>query len=111
MNSDNYRYDDGSRSEVDALIEQGKSQGNLTFKEISSRLDKVDLDKDQMDDIYDTLISNGVEISADADPDETDLKEIENDADAEFSEIKNEKPESFEENMSKGMAVDDPVRM
>ena len=111
MNSDNYGYDEGGRSEVNALIEQGKSQGNLTFKEISNRLDKVDLDKDEMDDIYDTLISNGVEISSDADPDDTDLKEIESDTDAEYTEIKNEKPEFFEENMSKGMAVDDPVRM
>ena len=111
MSSDNYIYDESSHSSVDALIEQGKTQGHLSFKEISSQLGQIDLDKEQMDDIYDTLISNGVEISNDADPDDVDLKEIENDSGSEYSEIKNEKPEHFEENMSKGMAVDDPVRM
>ena len=38
----------------------GKKDRILTYAEIASRLGDVDLDKDQMDEIYETLIGKGI---------------------------------------------------
>ncbi len=111
MDTDNFMYDAGNNISVNDLLEEGKLKGRLSFDEISTHLADVDLDKDQVDDIYDELITNGIEIIADSGPDDFELKKIEDDPDSEIKDIQNDKADSFEENMSKGIAVDDPVRM
>ena len=44
------------------LLEQGKKKGVLDYKEISDRLEELELDPDQIDKIYEYLEKQGVEI-------------------------------------------------
>ena len=46
-----------------ALLEKGKNSHNqLTYADIVDILDSADLDKNQMDDMYELLMSKGIEI-------------------------------------------------
>ncbi|MBR2568280.1 MAG: RNA polymerase sigma factor RpoD, partial [Paenibacillus sp.] len=47
----------------DQLIELGKKRGTLTYKEIAERLSTFEQDADQMDEFYEQLNDNGVEIT------------------------------------------------
>ena len=95
---------------LSVLLEKGKAKGNLTYKDISDQVDHIEFDKDQMDEIYDTLISNGIEIVSEADPEDFELKKLEEDKDIDH-DIGEESEEDLEASLSKGIAVDDPVRM
>ncbi len=95
---------------LSVLLEKGKTKGNLTYKDISDQVDHIEFDKDQMDEIYDTLISNGIEIVSEADPEDFELKKLEEDKDIDH-DISEESEEDLEASLSKGIAVDDPVRM
>ena len=95
---------------LSVLLEKGKAKGNLTDKDISDQVDHIEFDKDQMDEIYDTLISNGIEIVSEADPEDFELKKLEEDKDIDH-DIGEESEEDLEASLSKGIAVDDPVRM
>ena len=95
---------------LSVLLEKGKTKGNLTYKDISDQVDHIEFDKDQMDEIYDTLISNGIEIVSEADPEDFELKKLEEDKDIDH-DIGEESEEDLEASLSKGIAVDDPVRM
>ena len=95
---------------LSVLLEKGKAKGNLTYKDISDQVDHIEVDKDQMDEIYDTLISNGIEIVSEADPEDFELHKLEEDKDIDH-DIGEESEEDLEASLSKGIAVDDPVRM
>ena len=95
---------------LSVLIEKGKAKGNLTYKDISDQVDNIEFDKDQMDEIYDTLISNGIEIISEADPEDYELKKLEEGKDADADAV-DDSEEDLEAALSKGIAVDDPVRM
>ncbi len=112
MNNSHIDTDDTRLDYVLALVEKGKSKGNLSYKEITDHLEQVDLDKDQMDDIYDHIMSSGIEIVAENDPESDEFELQKNSADdAEAVPDPAKKEEDFEETMVKGIAVDDPVRM
>lgn len=111
MDSDSLMYDGEASVNVNELLEEGKIKGHLSFGEISSRLSNIELDKDQVEDIYDELITNGIEIVSDNGPDDYELHQIEEDQDSEMKELAGSKAGSFEESMSRDIAVDDPVRM
>ena len=101
---------------VNSLLEKGKGKGNLSYKEISDVLDSVDLDKDQMDDVYEILMTNGIEIVTESNPDDFGIKddiddEPSHDDDDHDLTGGDESDEDFEASMAKGIAVDDPVRM
>ncbi|MBQ4297820.1 MAG: RNA polymerase sigma factor RpoD, partial [Clostridia bacterium] len=49
--------------DVKSLIEKGKSKGSLSNNEILEALEEVDLDIEQMEKLYETLESNGIEIT------------------------------------------------
>ena len=95
---------------LSVLLEKGKAKGNLTYKDISDQVDNIEFDKDQMDEIYDTLISNGIEIISEADPEDYELKKLEEGKDADADAV-DDSEEDLEAALSKGIAVDDPVRM
>ena len=95
---------------LSVLLEKGKAKGNLTYKDISDQVDHIEFDKDQMDEIYDTLISNGIEIVSEADPEDFELKKLEDDKDVDH-DLGDDGEEDLEASLSKGIAVDDPVRM
>ena len=79
----------------------GKGKKTLSYTDISNRLGDIDLDKDQMDEIYDALIGKGIEIVMENEPDDLDLMEIDDEDvdDPEVDAVIAENP------------VDDPVRM
>ena len=95
----------------------GKGKKTLSYTDISNRLGDIDLDKDQMDEIYDALIGKGIEIVMENEPDDLDLMEIDDEdvEDPEVDAVIAENPEAkeidLEATISKNIAVDDPVRM
>ncbi len=99
---------------VNDFIEMAKSKGTVSFREISDHLDSVELDKEQMDEIYDTITSLGVEIVTEVELEGFDIIPV--DADSDLSEvdpdlIDDEGEIDLEATLPKGIAVDDPVRM
>ncbi|MGP1441927.1 MAG: RNA polymerase sigma factor RpoD [Anaerovoracaceae bacterium] len=96
---------------LNILIAKGKSKGNLTYKEISDQIDTVDLDKEQMDELYEVLMTNGIEIISETEPDDFELNELSNEDEADEEDGKEENSKDFEAVMTKGITVDDPVRM
>ena len=95
----------------------GKGKKTLSYTDISNRLGDIDLDKDQMDEIYDALIGKGIEIVMENEPDDLDLMEIDDEdvddpeVDAVIAENPEAKETDLEATISKNIAVDDPVRM
>ena len=49
----------------------------LTYGEIGEHLEAVDMDKDEMEEIYEALMSGGIEIVSEEAPDDYELNEIE----------------------------------
>jgi RNA polymerase primary sigma factor len=83
--------------EVKKLLEVGKKKGVLTYEEISDILyQKEDLAPEQIDELLEKFISEGIEIVE-------DIKEISEIPDAELVEEEEVWPE--------GITLDDPVRM
>ncbi len=85
------------------LIEQGKSKGQLSTKEILDALGELEFDPEQIEKFYDTLEAQGVEIIedfADVPLDDIDLtEEIDEDEDIEIALS------------TEGIAIDDPVKV
>ncbi len=112
-------FDDAMKQQVIKDLEE-KANGakkTLNYTDISDQLGDIDLDKNQMDDIYETLIGKGIEIIMENEPDEIELMEIDDDEvkDPEVDAVIAENPEAkeidLEATISKNVAVDDPVRM
>lgn len=87
---------------VKALLEKGKKEGKLTFGEIGDALESIDLDKNQMDEVYDSLTSIGIEIISDKE----DLNSQENDGNK-----SSKSTDDIDLSVPKGVTIDDPVRM
>lgn len=77
---------------VKKLMEKGKKNGTLTYKEIMDELDEIDLSPEQIEKIYEVLESMGIEVIGDIQDAET------HEADLDLS-------------IPEGIAIDDPVRM
>jgi len=85
----------------DALIEQGLKKGLITYEELAMELKGLDLDSDSLDELYNDLIENGIEIVMEDDD------EIGNDeaSDGDFEKILEDS------NIAKELTINDPVRM
>ncbi|WP_427392300.1 RNA polymerase sigma factor RpoD [Geobacillus icigianus] len=84
------------------LAELGKKRGILTYEEIAERLSGFDLDSDQMDEYYEYLADQGIEV----------ISESGLEADPDLDEL--EKEEEFDLNdlsVPPGVKINDPVRM
>ena len=90
--------------DLKALIEKGKQKGSLTNGDILEALEDVDLDIEQMEKLYETIESNGIEITGFIDPD--DFDNIDSSVDNGDNVDANEQPL-----VQDGLAIDDPVRM
>ena len=103
--------EEGKKTKAEYVIELEKHavMGKISYAEIGRHLEAVDLDKDEMEEIYDELISKGIEIVSEESPDEYELSAIEKDDEAEDDKKKDE--EDLENSLPKTVAVDDPVRM
>ena len=91
--------DDAAKQQViKDLMEKagGKGKKTLSYTDISNRLGDVDLDKDQMDEIYEVLIGKGIEIVMESEPDDLELMEIDDEDvdDPEVDAVIAEKPGS-----------------
>ena len=114
-----------SISELKAKIiknvqEKIKSKKQVTYADIAEEIGELDLDKEQMDDIYDSLNTAGIEIQMGDmgdEPDELELQEIEEEGEedpdvrAEIEKDPTKKEIDLEATVSRTVAVDDPVRM
>lgn len=104
--------------QVNALVEKAKAHNNtITLGEVSSVFEKADIDKNQIDEIYEMLIAKGINLDMIDNPEEEskeniddlliDEKEIETEG-----IVVDEKGEiDIDATLPKGIAVDDPVRM
>lgn len=90
---------------VRELASKGKKKGNLTYSEIENGLSELDIDKEQIEDIYDSLASMGIEVVGDKDfvddDEEKDDEEKDPADEVDFDDIA----------LPKGINIDDPVRM
>jgi RNA polymerase primary sigma factor len=53
---------ESKKNKIKELIEKGKSKGVLTYKEIMDMLEEVDLQPEQIEKIYETLESLGIDV-------------------------------------------------
>ncbi|MBS4176307.1 RNA polymerase sigma factor RpoD [Lederbergia citrea] len=87
------------------LIEQGKKQGTLTYEGIAGKLAHFDLDSHQMDEFYESLSDQGIEL----------LEEAEGEGEnPNTNQIQKESEEEFDLNdlsVPPGVKINDPVRM
>ncbi|QUH21006.1 RNA polymerase sigma factor RpoD [Alkaliphilus sp. B6464] len=99
---------DTKKQTIQKLIEKGKKRGMITYSEIMDVLEDVDLDKDQIDEIYDHFATMGIDIVGDKEDTDEDI-----DIDESALEPEMEVEEHIEDDASllKGVNIDDPVRM
>ncbi len=99
---------------INTLLEKAKqSKNKLTYSAVADVLEATDLDKNQMDDIYEALMSKDIEIVSEAEPDDFDIL-LNDDVDLpEDPDLIMDEPADvdLESSLPKGIAVDDPVRM
>lgn len=100
------------------LLSKGKKTGLLTYKEIIDTLEAIDLDPEEIDEIYQKLEDSGIDIMGDKEEEESIIHddpeddEIDSAIDIEVDEEEEEEEEIKEDlSVPKGISVDDPVRM
>lgn len=114
LKSDDDGSDDKKQELLNVLLEKGKQGKNqLTYSTIADVLESADLDKNQMDDLYEVLMSKGIEIVSETEPDDFDEIMLREEAEADDEDlIVDEAGEiDLESTIPKSTAVDDPVRM
>jgi RNA polymerase primary sigma factor len=89
---------------IKELIAKGKRKGIISYREIMDTLEQVDLSPDQIDEVYETLTSNGIEILPDTSDDISDDQEA-------FPGEGEEEEVEIDLTIPEGIALDDPVRM
>lgn len=111
-NKDNGKSKIASIESVKKLIEKGKKDGFLTYNEIMETLDDVQLDADQIEEVYQLFEDIGIDVVGDKTDDDDDVVlEDANIDDLEKIDKFDEEYEDDDLSMLKGVAVDDPVRM
>ena len=104
MENENKNEVKEEKVDVKELIEKGKNKGSLSNNDIMEALEYSELDIDQIEKLYETLESNGIEVTNCVDPNE--FQEIENEVE------RYESAEDMEKMLAQeGLAIDDPVRM
>ena len=103
---------------INDLTEKSKAlKGKLTYSVIADVLEATDLDKNAMDDIYDALMTRGIEIISETENDFDEDLLLSDDADlhgeltGDPELVMDEEDIDLEASIPKGIAVDDPVRM
>ena len=113
---------DKKRLTAKTLIDKGKKQGSLTLSEIMEAFSETELDKDQVENLYETLGNLGIEIIEDkTQKADVDFSDNDNDliVDKDFDgvsddELKKEddiEMDKIDLSLPKGISIDDPVRM
>ena len=88
-----------------SLITKGKEKGFITYEELAEELKGLDIDSDALDNLYNKLVENNIEVVAEADVDSSSGK----------ARIKpKEEAEEIilnDEDITKDININDPVRM
>ncbi len=100
-----------SHDAVHDLIERGRSQGSLSYREIMGALEGVELSTEQIEGVYETLAELGIEVinqlpPGTADPD--GLVAVHPEAEVEAVAVRET---DIDLSVPEGVAIDDPVRM
>ena len=84
----------------ETLLKKGSEKGFITYEEMANELKGLELDRDSLDDLYNSLVDAGIEI----------VSEDANDTEASGEEITDD---TLVENitLSKDIKINDPVRM
>ncbi|MBD3107588.1 RNA polymerase sigma factor RpoD [Bacillus sp. AGMB 02131] len=86
----------------DQLLEAGKKRGVLTYDEISEKLSTFELDSDAMDEYFEYLGEQGVEVLADEDEEsDPNIKQLEKEEEFDLNDL----------SVPPGVKINDPVRM
>ena len=84
------------------LIKKGKEKGFITYEELANGLKGLDMDSDSLDDLYNSLMENNIEIVTD----ESEVGSDEEDAtDGDIEDILKDNT------IAKEISINDPVRM
>ena len=79
----------------DELVRLGKDTGYVTYEMLAESLKGLELDADSLDDLYNTLTDNGIEIVSDSDDAQTDASKL----------------LLSDNELTKDLNINDPVRM
>ena len=95
------------------LLEMGKKRGVLIYEEIADKLANFTIESDQMDEFYDELNAEGVDVIGETDdPTMEAIAKEELEAEDEFGVDKKDKKEANKElSVPLGIKINDPVRM
>jgi len=92
------------------IVEKGKKRGVLTYNDLLDTLQNVELNSDQIDEIYEYLANQGIEVVPEIPELEIDhLANLDGDVDFKPSDIVDEV--DLDLTIPEGIAIDDPVRM
>ncbi|WP_407307248.1 RNA polymerase sigma factor RpoD [Desulfosporosinus sp. SB140] len=100
---------------VQALIQNGKKKGSLTYAEIMDALQGIELSADQIDDIYQQLARMGIDIVPE--PEDVEKEVLKKGKVDDDDDIVDDPDEDIEEetevdlSVPEGVGIDDPVRM
>ena len=99
---------------ISTLLERAKQTKNkLTYSAVADVMETTDLDKNQMDDIYEALMSKDIEIVSETEPDDFDIL-LNDDVDiSEDPDLIMDEPADvdLEATLPKSIAEDEPERM
>jgi RNA polymerase primary sigma factor len=82
------------------LIEHGKKRGVLTYEEIADRLNNFEIDSDQLEEYYEQLGEQGIDLVGDAD-DEPGSRQLAKEEEFDLNDL----------SVPPGVKINDPVRM
>lgn len=99
------------QEQVKKLISKGKKSGILTYKEVMDTLEEIDLNSDEVDEIYQKLEDKGIEIMGDKDDDILLDDDLDDSLESEEDDNLSKKAKKDDLSVPKGINVDDPVRM
>jgi len=85
---------------VKELVDKGKKNGSLTYKEIMDTFEEVEMDPEQIDKLYEYLETKGIDVVGAIDND-MDIPPLDEDAEEVDLDI----------SIPEGISIDDPVRM
>ena len=94
--SENKKDIDSVESITEQLLKDGKKDGKLSYDEIGDAFEKIQIDSDDIDELYKTFEKEGINLV-----DKKDLKDDEDEVDLSKEDL----------SVPKGVTVDDPVRM
>ncbi|HWO97984.1 MAG TPA: RNA polymerase sigma factor RpoD [Bacillus sp. (in: firmicutes)] len=85
------------------LTEIGKKRGVLTYEEIAERMSGFELESDQMDEYYEYLGEQGIEVmnESDVDEDDPDIQDLSKEEEFDLNDL----------SVPPGVKINDPVRM